>query len=334
MMSVSLAYPSNRELVGLWRELNLGTTQCVWLGHVPLHHVEALVEVRAHLQIPSLLTTALRALQVVEPATAQDLDRCWPVGAGLIAAQLQRLTEFGLVEPVNSGAWQLTESGRRAASEAANEQPRLERRSFHFVELGSTHPPAYFPLAHGLTVPMIEPREWSFSREVLAGGLRKDETWKRNQGFPTDVIRLAPGAGPLIDRAETLSAIFVDDGTWVVLPLDPRTWRLIPGADLRVGVDQEAVSGLRMLATEPTAGACQQAWADWARQRGLSESDARNCQATVEAHRLLVRPATALAERARRLPVEEEGCVLIGDQWLRRAARIQLISAVSDRLRK
>jgi hypothetical protein len=180
---------------------------------------------------------------------------------------------------------------------------------------------------------MIAPRDWLFPREVLAGCLEKDETWKRAQGFPTDVLGIAPGAGPLIDRAETLSAVCFDEGPWAVLPFDPRTWRLTPGADWRIGMDQEAARGLRMVATIPTAAAWQQVWTDWARQRGLSEPEVWNCQATAEAHRLLVRPPTALAERVRRLPVEEEGYVLIGEQWLRRAARIQIISAGSDRVR-
>jgi hypothetical protein len=118
-------------------------------------------------------------------------------------------------------------------------------------------------------------------------------------------------------------------------PLDARNWRRLASEPaVQLAGEHPACVALRQFLLSLPAEAEQRAWLEWARKRGLAEKDAQACQVSRENNVLQVHPPAALTPRLRRLPVAQEGFLLVGDGPLRRAVRIHIATGPpSQRLR-
>lgn len=215
----SLAFPGSRTLAGWWRHLAPLRPQALWVGHLFLHRVEALVACVSSQPLASLDRFVLQAVAAEQTeradgqAPADDmlprLNARLHLGIGFLRQALRALADHQLVEAGAQDAWGLTQQGRAAMESGFFLQERQERRVFHFVETrylsGGREPPQsagpiptqgtdapraapHFVAMNGSAgVPCSVGDDWSFDIGLLKACVHQATAWKEQYGFPDDV---------------------------------------------------------------------------------------------------------------------------------------------------
>src|SRR5262245_12510437 len=143
--ATSLAFPGSRALAGWWRQLAPHKPEAVWVGHLSLHRVEALVELvhRRHPDPFTLLVLQAVALERFASAPSSStslpdeflarLDERFHLGRSLLRQVVRGLVVEGLVK-ADEGGCALTPLGEQALIRGEYPWTSRERRGFHFVE--------------------------------------------------------------------------------------------------------------------------------------------------------------------------------------------------------
>ncbi len=107
-----LVFPSSRVLAGWWRQLAPLAPRSLAVGHLLLHHVEALVlSERGPPSTPSP-SFVLRALTLSPPRPLADLEDRLHLGRQFLGRILGDLAAVGLAEADAAGRWHVTAAGR------------------------------------------------------------------------------------------------------------------------------------------------------------------------------------------------------------------------------
>jgi hypothetical protein len=127
----ALAFPGGRAVAGWWRQLSPFRPRQLWVSHLLLHQVEALVRVsRPHRPDP-FHALILKAL-ALGPATPAALDDRLHLGRQVLGRVLRGLGDAGLAAD-DGGRWSLTPAGSQAAEQGESFRSSHERRTFTFV---------------------------------------------------------------------------------------------------------------------------------------------------------------------------------------------------------
>src|SRR5262249_36489894 len=116
----SLAFPGSRRLAGWWRQLAPYRPQAVWVGHLLLHHVDALVRLSRPCRVDPLQLFLLKALAFPPPPhespqqALQRLNNRLHLGQQAIRQILHELDAQGLIQGGPDRAWSLTLLGSHA----------------------------------------------------------------------------------------------------------------------------------------------------------------------------------------------------------------------------
>src|SRR5947209_4896883 len=292
--SPPLAWPGGRVLAGWWRQLAPYRPESLWVAHLLLHHVEALVRVAQPISLDPFAVHVLRALALSVRQTAGDLDRRLHLGAPVVLRLLAGLAAEGLAAGEPGAGWAVTDAGRRAVTEGRYARPRHERRTFHFVEGGPPEPaPRFLNLTGHACTPWPAGEGWAFDPHALAACVGRPAAWKERHGFPPDVEEVvgldaaAPAVPPwqrvMLDRPERMSAALVhaagEDGGRRLLGFAFRQegWALETDQPaFALGAGWEEV--LPDLAEEPPVEAWRQAWLAWSQPRALPPADTAACR--------------------------------------------------------
>jgi hypothetical protein len=356
----SLAFPGSRTLAGWWRQLAPLRPRALWVGHLLLHRVEALVATVRARRLDPLSRFLLQALAAEQPGQAaalpepedflRRLDQRLPLGNQLLRQALRALTFEGLVEDGAQGTWALTALGREALARGEYPQAGHERRVFHFVDSGGgpdqpRRLPHFLCLNGHAGVAWSGGGDWGFDPANLEACVRQPAAWKHQHGFPEDVREIlalpaATTAPPwqrvIVDRAERLAVALALTETpekeprLVGIPVRQEGWVLHashPGFEL--GSDWHAT--FPELGTQPPGEACCQAWRSWCQPRSLPPEQVERCDVRPDGLHLRVAAPQALVERlqaARSDALKGEAWVLIGEGALRTAALLQVVAAV------
>jgi hypothetical protein len=354
----SLAFPGSRKLAGWWRQLALYHPEKIWVGHLLLHHIEALVRSNQPRRLDRFSLFVLHALALAEPAsdsTLAQLDARLHLGRQVLRQALRALQSEGLSQSGPHGNWTLTALGRQALDDREYPQVRYERRSFHFIDqradTAETHRLQFLDLHNSSDIPWPAAEGLQFDVRLLQGCLRQPEDWKRKHGFPLD--------------AQEILALEADSaGSLTAAPEQPPSWRRVVVdrperilALLLVGQAPEGSSQLRALAirqdgwilqsTTPlfTLGpgwqevfpeltieagldAWRQAWRTWCEPRGIPTGEISACLLERQAERLRVLAPYHLVERlraARSDALKGETWLLAGEGAIRAAALVEVV---------
>jgi hypothetical protein len=351
----ALAFPGSRALAGWWRQLAAHRPEEVWVGHLALHRVEALVELTRPCRpdpLARFLLTAIR-LERARPADApsevlRHLDERLHLGRGLLRQALRALAAEGLLAEGGLGGWALTPLGEQALDRGEYPRRSQERRSFHFVQPrdGSASPHFINLNSHG-DAPTPVSEAWDFDPAALVASLAREAEWKARYGFPAEVSAVlgAPAAAPvaawrevIVHRPERLLVVLVrvagagGAGRLQAFAARQAGWALQGGAPAF------AVEGRwDELFPELTAGlparAWRQAWLAWCQPRGLPAGEPESCTLEPSRERLRVLAPSRLIDRlreARSDAVKGEAWLLAGEGSLRRAALIELVEAAGE----
>jgi hypothetical protein len=343
------AFPGSRVLAGWWRQLIPYRPEEVWVAHLALHRVEALVELTRPRRLDPFTLLVLGALRL-EHARAPDggalrrLDERLHLGPGLVHQILQALRGEGLAAEKGAGGWSLTALGEQALEQGEYPQRTQERRSFHFVQPRDNGPgasPHFLNLNNHNDLPAPVDEPWEFDPAALEASVARAAEWKARYGFPAEVSGvLGPGPGAavtawqqvIVDRPERLLTVLVR----VTAPDRLLGFAVRPeGWVLQAGAPAFAIEGRwDELFPEVNAGlppvAWRRAWQAWCEPRSLPEAEVAACAVEPRGERLGIRAPARLIERlraARSDAVKGEAWLLAGAGAVRRAARIELVEA-------
>lgn len=318
------SWPGGRILAGWWPALARWQPRSLWLQHLLLHRVEALVNVSRGPVLERLNRLLLETL------AANTLDRLG-LEPGLVAQLLVELESARLVQRTPGSPWQLTPTGRAALGEPRAVCTTPERRVFYFTEGQTQHPGVRFlPLEAAPTQPWPDVEKWSFDIRLLNDCVAQAPEWKQRQCFPVEVTGLAgtPGdwRGVIVDRPEQLFVVLVltPSGEWLGFPVQPSSWQLQAERPVL-----RLAKPLPELTAEPTLEEWRQAWRNWGQPRSLPVGELEACQLERVEARLRVCAPRPLVDRLR----SARSDAIKGEAWLlagtadrtRVAAQVELV---------
>jgi hypothetical protein len=338
-----LVFPSSRVLAGWWRQLAPLTPRALAVGHLLLHHVEALVLSEHVAPLDSFPAFVLRALTLSAPPTTADLEGRLHLGRQFLSRILGELVGAGLAETGPDRRWRATATGRTAVGAGEVCRAAYERRPFHFR---AAAPPPFVPVEGPPCQPVAPPAGWSFDPAVLQTCVGQSPEWKLRHGFPTDVRAVlepdaapaAPGEPPawrrvLVDQAEHLVLALVvtageeDAGQLRGFAVDPRGW-LLSGTRPCLSMGPGWPEAFPEVAREPPPEAWAGAWRTWCQAHGIPPGEADACALNREGVVLRVAAPRELSGRLRPVNGEsprEEVWLLAGEGAMRTAARLEFV---------
>lgn len=337
-----LVFPSSRVLAGWWRQLAPLAPRLLAVGHLLLHHVEALVLSERPANLDPFAALVLRALTLSPPPTLADLDGRLHLGRQLLARVLGELAAGGLAEVDAAGRWRVTAAGRPSAEGGESRRAGYERRAFHFRDA----PEAQFvPLESASCHPVAAPDGWSFDPALLRACAGRPAEWKLRHGFPPDVRAVltpdaagaAPGEPPpwqrvVVDRPEhVVLALAVvagegDEGQLRGFAVDPRGW-LLSSTRPTLAMGPGWAEAFPEMATGPSSEAWHGAWRAWCQVRGVPPGEADSCTLSRDGVVLRIGAPRELIGRlhlANGEAARDEVWLLAGEGTMRTAARVEL----------
>jgi hypothetical protein len=366
MTVAPLAIPSSRVLTGWWRQLAPLRPLGLWIGHLLLHRVEALVSLQQSLRTDRLTRLLLQALTLHRPfpSTATNhplrgLADFLHLSPPMLSQALRQLETEGLIQADEAAGWVLTPVGQAAFEQGDYVRTSHERRVFHFVQGEAPgQAPQFLNLSNAACSPWPDVTDWTFHAGLLEACVRRPREWKERHGFPTEVQEVIgldqsagkQGGGSGVRNRGSLNA------AWRRVILDqpgrlPAALVLVPtesGGEQLVGyavrldgwVLQAAQPVFNLgsdwrdvfpdLAEETPAEQWHPAWRAWCQPRGVPGPDIDKCTFQRHQCRLVVTAPTRLVQRLR----SAKSDVFKGEAWLladrgriRPAAVVELVEA-------
>jgi len=346
----SLAFPGSRVLAGWWKQLAHLKPRAVWLGHLLLHRVEALVAVQKPSRLDPLHSFILKALNLAPHGTVGELDSRLHLGQPLVRQFLRKLELDRLVQSDGRGNWSLTPLGRQSLEQGTYLQAGHERRAFYFVE--SEQPnrvPQFLNLKnHPAAMPWTPGPNLEFDVRLLEAGLRQSLEWKQGRGFPLEVQEILsdrqdtlgqasspePWERVILDRPELLLTMMVlvpgpaSVERLLGFGVEPMGWMLKTEPTFVLPFDWQEV--FPDLAVEQSLDLWRQAWLAWCQPRGLPLAEADACILERHGVRLRVQAPIRFVEHlraARSDALKGESWLLAGSGRIRAAALVELVES-------
>jgi hypothetical protein len=337
-----LVFPSSRVLAGWWQQFAPLAPQSLAVGHLLLHHVEALVLSERSPAFDPFAAFVLRALVISSPLPLAELDERLHVGRQLLGRILGELASGGLAVVEDGQRWRATAAGHALTESGESRRAGYERRAFHFR---AAPQPRFVPLAALPCHPIAPPDTWVFDPDVLRQSIAQTSEWKRRHGFPADVRAILtpdvperPGEPPswqrvVVDQPEHLVLALIvvagkaREGELNGYVIDPRGWRL---DSLRpvLTMNGDWAEAFPEVTPGPSAEGWRSAWRAWCQARGVAVAEADACGLSREGpilrvtapRELLGRLHSANGEAAR-----DEVWLLAGEGTMRTAARVEVV---------
>jgi len=330
-MTAALAFPGSRILAGWWRQLAEHRPEALWVGHLLLHHLEALVARTTARQPAALDLLVLRALARTPGAAAADLDQRLFLGLQVLHQVLRQMAASGLAR--ENGGWTVTDLGRQALERGDYACSVRERRSFYFLGAEQPGQPAhYLPLRPLATVPWTAEDGWEFAVPELTAWLGQPLEVRRRYGFPLDVDRLVRAGDEgepawrsvIFDRPERLvTALLPRAAQLTAFAVRQDGWNLLT-AEPALELAEHWPELFPLVAAPASAADLQAAWQGWCQPRHLGGLTTEVSDLRLEGQYLHATPSARLLDRLRGEALREESWVLVGTGRLRRAAIVKV----------
>jgi len=353
----ALAFPSSKTLLSWWTQLAPLRPSALWVGHLLLHRVEALVATQRPCPIDPIALFVLRAVALARQASLETVAHDLALEGALVRQALTRLGSDKLVAEEAGGAWRLLKRGEEAVKKGLYLRGERQRRFFYFMESAQAAAmPVFLPLQNQPALTDWPGNEvCRFQKTVLQECLQQPAEWKVHHGFPLDVTdivdenSLAGAASPpqeiwraitvvqprhllallvLVRSAaqeEKLLGFAVQQPRWLLEAERPafevkQAWReLVP----------EAIA-------EPPLEVWRQSWRDWCRARGLPEAETDACALEQRHCTLHVTTGSSLVDRLQAshdVALKGEAWLLCGAERIRKAARLEIARPRQGQLR-
>jgi hypothetical protein len=351
--SAPLAFPGSRTLAGWWRQFGSVQPRALWVAHLLLHRVEALVSLTRTQRPDPLHLLVLKAVSLQPEASLERLDATLFLGRQVLGRVLAVLQAEGLALDQPEGRWEPTALGRQALEQGSYPLTHYERRAFSFVQ--STLPqrgPHYLNIDPAVCIPATAPEGWGFEPAHLQACLEQPAEWKQRYGFSEDIEQIlmpgressdpGPSAGPgppnwqrvILDRPERLLTVLLlvqrADGADSLhgYPVRQDGWAVQPQPAFTLASGWQ--EPFPELLDEPPLEQWRQAWRMWCQPRGLTATETDNCPLERIDHRLRVELSSRFIDKlrsARSDALKGEAWLLAGEGRVRTAAQLEIAPA-------
>ncbi len=342
----SLIFPNSRVLAGWWKLLVPLRLQALWVGHLILHRVEALVAVERPQQLDPLPHFVLKALALTSDASLEAMNQRLHLGHPLLRQVLGSLKKNGLAGSGPSKTWTLSPLARQGLDQGVYQRTAPERRAFYFVESEQAgRLPHFVSLQdHPAVSNWQPPKSWQFEPSQLEACVRQSTKWKQRHGFPLDVTAILgfhPGETAAASAPQPWEQIIIDRPVRLVAAMalvsageeDERLLGFAVQEDGWSLFAKEPVFSLRRnwqeifleLATEPGLDQWRQAWGTWCRPRNLPPADVDACTIERQGCSVHITAPRRLVERlraARSDALKGEAWLCAGTRRVRMVARV------------
>src|SRR5207245_11402558 len=132
----------------------------VWVSHLIVHLVEALVQAHSSPPLEPLSALVLKALGLRSSTDLHSVDARLHFGVPVLSQIMRGLQLVGLVNETD-GKWTLTDRGRQALATGQLRRHQQERRRFPFLQ--TSHPEMPF---HFLSAALPASMPWSGPPEL------------------------------------------------------------------------------------------------------------------------------------------------------------------------
>jgi hypothetical protein len=183
-------------LAGWWQQLAPANPQAVWVGHLLLHRVEALVWGSRLRPLDRFCRMVLQAVALEHGRTLAAVGEHLHLEPQVLRRVLHQLQREGLAQASAAGEWQPTVLGHHALQQGEYPAVCHERRGFTFVESGQPGRRPHFLSLAAAGSPWSAPEGWSFDMAALHACVRQPPEWKQRHGFPLDVDGVHDLGGP------------------------------------------------------------------------------------------------------------------------------------------
>jgi hypothetical protein len=288
------------------------------VGHLLLHHVEALVAAERGPALDPFAAFSLRALAQSPATTLADLEGRLHLGLQVVGRLLDELAAAGLAEADAAGGWRASAAGRALAAGGEPRRTAFERRAFHFRDA----PPGEFVPIDGADGSAVAPPPgWSFDPAALRRCIEQPAAWKRGRRFPAEVRALLTP-----DLVLALVVVAADGEELRGFVVEPRGW-VLSAARPVLAIGRGWAESFPELAQGPQPEAWRGVWRTWCQNHGVQPAEADACALRREGPLLRVvapgdlrgRLHTANGEAGR-----DEVWLLAGEGRMRTAARVEL----------
>jgi hypothetical protein len=339
-----LTFPGGRAVAGWWRELLPFHTRALWIAHLLLHRIEALVRTTQPRALDPFLVPVLEGLAQAGSLSVEGLDQRLHLGRQFVGQLLRGLQREGLAASDPDGRWTLTEAGRAAPRQGEYTAECHERATFYFVESSyPDRPPSFLSLGPASRPSWPAGSACNFDVAQLEACVRRPADWKTRRAFP-DAIAEVLGSQPgrdvvpdwrrtIVDYPERLSAVLIlapsetGQDRCLAFEFQQQGWHLQAESPV-FALDAEWSDVLPELAEEVPVESWRQSWQAWLQSRGLVNVDVESCRFEPGGLRLGIALAPGLMDRLRavvRPAVLEDIWLLAGEGRFRAAAHVELI---------
>ena len=341
----SLAFPGSKTLAGWWRQLASHQPRAFGVGYLFLHRVEAAVLAEKPRQFDPLVLLLLQALdRECSSADATDAGRrdlLSRLEARLclnrqVLFQMLRSLEIEELAHGRSGAWNLTDKGKRALAHGEYPVKAVDRRAFHFLERwdvsGERAPPPHFVSLRGDAGQAWTAEDCPFDVALVQDCVQRSTEWKTRFGFPLEIQRALGPSSPVTEEGtaepDAWQRVIVDRperylAVWVLVPGPSEQSCLLAFAARQDGWALNSSEPLMRIAdgwqdvlpslcAAPAAESLRRAWTAWAHSRGLTDADADAAGLSLLGHCLEVQTPPSALERLKKAKSD----VFKGDTWL------------------
>lgn len=324
------AFPGSRSLGAWWRQLTPFHPRSLWVAHLHLQRVEALVRSNRGTRPDRLARLVLDALALQPTCTEERLDAYLHLGRPFLRYLLRQMEATGLVQADASDGWTISERGQQAREHGEYVAPVQERRGFYFLDNGQPAGAPEFLNLHPSAALAPAAESQSFAIEHLTQCPRQSADWKRRRGFPPEVVEiLLPTAAPdeqanaaaewqrviLVRPVHLLAAVIrvrSEQGQERLqgFAVQPKGWHLDTAAPA-FQLDP-AHSSLAAAFNDPERETWRSVWRSWSQAHGLTPEEADACPLERRDHRLMATAPRPLLDRLR----TSRGEVLKGESWV------------------
>ncbi len=347
-LSLPVAIPSSRALVGWWRQLcdldpplakPSGDHIAFWVAQLDVDRLEALSRVSHTVSVDPFTQLVLNAVAKDVPCRIPHLQQIVPVNPAVLRQALLQLQEDGLVTRTANESIALTEEGSSATRNGKYNPSVFERRAFHFRwSARPDQPPQFLPLK-GSGEPLPTSSDSAVGVEHLLNCVQQSAEWKSRHGFPTEVAEiLLPVAGDttvnawkriVCRQSERIALVLIRHGGLRGYAVHRQSLALdlaSPALEMRSSWEEI----IPELNHEPLIEQWKLAWREWLGANGVSSAGADTHHVERRGHRLRIRVAKPLLERIRHArddPLRHAAWILAGDERIRAAAPLEIVTA-------
>ena len=190
---MKLFEPTQQVREHIWRQFaQSGNDLMICIAECHFHTIEACVAIKKSQKIDDLELFLIKAIDISKDTTAEGLNNLLHIGSQIVRQIAVAPIANGLIHENANGSFHITKLGFDALQSGEMTILQQRRCHFHFISGSNEFVRINDPRKKYLRdlAPKETGADWNFDVETLKKCINESDQWKRERGFPTDVVEL------------------------------------------------------------------------------------------------------------------------------------------------